>query len=281
MNSKPESSGILPYSHTPWWRRPQAHDRPPIYWHVASRAFALGLWATPRPYRFGAAKALARALAPLVSRTPWYREQRRLRIDGVSEIALHHVLSIMANSGALFDPEISVDGAGTLDAALKKGRGVLIVAPHALLSLLLFRYLYDINCVPTVISAAPFVPIYGRRLVARAVQPSPASMFGLRSALRSGGVVCAMIDQRSSEGRRTIEVETPEGPIYISDALIRLAKLSDASVIFTAVRLYKRRGAVLTFGAPEAASFASVETITRDFVTFLQEHMAAVASPTR
>jgi lauroyl/myristoyl acyltransferase len=233
----------------------------------------------PRPYRFGAAKALARALAPLVQQTSWYRAQRRLRIDGVSEIALHHVLNIMANSGALFDPEISVDGAGTLNAALKNGQGVLMVAPHALLSLLLFRYLYDINCVPTVLSAAPSVPIYGRRLAARAVQPSPAGMFGLRSALRSGGVVCAMIDQRRSHGRRTIEVETPEGPIYISDALIRLAELSNANVIFTAVRLDKRRGAVLTFAAPETAPFINVETITRDFVSFLQEHVAAVASP--
>jgi lauroyl/myristoyl acyltransferase len=198
----------------------------------------------------------------------------------VGEIALHHVLSIMANSGALFDPEINVDGAGTLGAAMKKGRGVLIVAPHALLSLLLFRYLYDINCVPTIVSVAPLVPIYGRRLVARAVQPSPAGMFGIRSVLRKGGVVCAMIDQRRARGRRTIEVETPEGPIYISDALIRLAERCDASVIFTAVRLDKRRGAVLTFAGPETAHLASVETITRDFATFLQEHVAAVASPT-
>jgi lauroyl/myristoyl acyltransferase len=199
----------------------------------------------------------------------------------VGEIALHHVLSIMANSGVLFDPVISVEGAETLNAALKKGSGVLVVAPHALLSLLLFRYLYDTGCVPTIVSVAPFVPIYGRRLVARAVQPSPASMFGLRSALRRGGIVCAMIDQREANGRRSVEVATPEGPIYISDALIRLAELSNASVVFTAVRLYKRRGAVLTFGAPEPSSFTSVETITRDFVTFLKEHMGTVASPTK
>jgi lauroyl/myristoyl acyltransferase len=185
----------------------------------------------------------------------------------------------MANSGALFDLEMSVDGAEALDDALKKGEGVLIVAPHALLSLSLFRYLHGIGCVPTIISVAPLVHIYGTRLVVRALQPSPTMMFGLRSVLRDGGVVCAMIDQQRPESQKTIEVATPEGPIYISDALIRLARRCDARVIFTAVRLDKRRGVVLTFGAPVSDLPISAETITADFVTFLQAHMAVVASP--
>src|SRR5207253_748203 len=129
-----------------------------------------------------------------------------LRIDRGDEIALHYALSIMTHSGAMFDPEMSVDGAEKFDAAWKKGRGVVVVAPHALLSLLLFRYLHDIGCVPTIVSASPSVHIYGRRLVVRALQPSPATMFCLRSALRSGGVVCAMIDQQQAEARRALEV---------------------------------------------------------------------------
>lgn len=277
MNSQ-TSSGILPYSHALWWRRPQAHDRPPLYWHIASRAFALALWTTPRPFRFRAVKTLARALTPLVERTQWYRAQRQLRIDKVNEIALHYALSIMTNSGVLFDPEICVDGAEQFDAARRKGRGVLVVAPHALLSLLLFRYLYDIGSVPTIISAAPFTHIYGKRLMIPSLQPSVATMLCLRSALRKGGVVCAMIDQQQAEARRAIEVKTAEGTIYISDALFRLAERCHASVIFTAVRLEKQRGLVLTFTAPESAPCTSVETLTKDFSAFLQAHLASVAS---
>ena len=279
MNSKPAPSGILPYSHTDWWRRPQAHDRPALHWHIATRAFALAMWAVPRRLRFGAVKALSRALAPLVRRTPWYHRQRRLRIDGVNEIALHYTLSILANSGALFDPDMSIEGAEKLDAALKKGRGVLVIAPHALLSLLLFRYLYDRGCVPTVISVAPFVHIYGRRLVARAIHPSRGGMFSLRSMLRSEGVVCAMIDKQSSATPRTIEVTTTQGPIYISDSLIRFAERCEAKVIFTAVRVDSRRGVVLTFEAPQPAPSINVETITKDFARFVQGHVDRDSAP--
>ncbi|MBD0372237.1 MAG: hypothetical protein ICV60_15450 [Pyrinomonadaceae bacterium] len=272
------SPGTLPYSYSEWWHRPQAHDRPPLYWHVASRTFALLMWATPRPYRFGAARMMARALTPLVSRTAWYRHQRQLRMDGVSEIALHYALTIMSHSGALFDLNLKVEGAEKLDAALKKGQGVLVVGSHALLSLSLFRYLYDIGCVPAIISTAPFIHIYGKRMVACAIQPSPAFMIGLRSILRGGGVVCAMIDQHRPIGQRTIEFSTPEGPVYISDALIRLARRCSASIIFTAVRVDSRRGVILSFGAPEPASARSVEAIAEDFAAFLREHIAAVAS---
>lgn len=274
MVSESASSGILPYSPALWWRRPQSQNRPPLYWHVASRAFALALRAVPRRYRFSAATASTQALTPLVERTFWYRAQRQLRIDRVNEIALHYVLSIMAHSGAPFDPEMCVDGAEKFDAARRNGQSVLVVAPHALLSLLLFRYLYDIGCVPTIISAAPFTHIYGKRLMIRSLQPSPATMFRFRSTLRDGGVVCAMIDQLQPDSRRAIEVVTPEGPIYISDALFRLACRCNSNVIFTAARLDKRRGLVLTFAAPEPGPRASASTLTKDFIAFLQAHLA-------
>lgn len=276
MAPESASSGTLPYSPTLWWRRPQSQNRPSFYWHVASRSFALALRAVPRRYRFSAVKTTAHLLTPLVERTFWYRAQRELRIDRAKEIALHYALTIMTHSGVPFDPEINVDGAERFEAAWRKGRGVLVVAPHALLSLLLFRYLYDIGCTPTIISAAPYTHVYGKRLVIPSLQPSPATMFCLRSALRRGGVACAMIDQLHSEARRAIEVRTPEGPIYISDALFRLAERCGSNVIFTAARLEKGRGLVLTFAAPE--SRPSVETLTKDFIAFLQAHLASDAS---
>lgn len=271
-------AGTVPYAHARWWARPKEGDRPPLHWHVASRAFAAAMWAAPRRYRFRAAVAFARAFAPLARRTIWYREQSRLRIDGPREVALHHALSIMSHSGALFDLDLRVEGAEKLDAAIGRGRGVLIISPHALLSLSLFRYLYDTGRVPAIVSMAPFAHIYGTRLLARAVQPSPVFMIGLRGVLREGGIVCAMIDCGRPGGARTVEFQTPEGPMYVSDALIRLAKRCDASVVFTSVRTDERRGVVLTFGEPEGGAEAGVRATTEDFVAFVRAHVAAVAS---
>lgn len=277
--SKTSSLSAAPYSYNKWWRRPQAHDRPPLYWHLLSRALALQMWAVPRRYRFRAAALLAGVLTPLVRRTSWYRAQRQHRIDGANEIALYYVLEIMTNSGALFDPVLDVEGAEALEEALKKREGVLIVGLHALLSQLIFRYLYDTGYVPTIVSAAPSAHIYGTRLVVRAIQPAPAYMIRLRSVLRDGGMVCAMVDGEHRTGRELVKFVTAEGPMYISDALIRLALRCNASVLFTSVRVDQRRGVLLTIAAPSTSTGLTVESVTEDFVAFIQAHVAQSANP--
>lgn len=278
VTAGPSAAGALPYSHAGWWKRPRAHDRPALHWHVATRALALALRAAPRRHRFAAARLLARAAAPLARRTPGYDEKRRLGIDGPGEITLHHALSVMAHSGALFDLELEIDGAEHLDAALAAGRGVLVVAPHALLSLSLFRYLYDAGRVPAVVSAAPFEHIYGTRLVVPAVRPSPTFMIRVRSLLRAGGTVCAMIDQEPPGKPRATEFATPGGIVRVSDSLIRLALRCGAEVVFHAARLDRRRGLVLSFAAPRPAARASAEAITQDFVAFVSSHVHAASA---
>jgi hypothetical protein len=273
------SLDVAPYSYTKWWRRPQAHDRPPLYWYLLSRALALELWTVPRRYRFNAAARLARVLTPLVRRTSWYRAQRQLRIDGDSEIALYYVLEIMTNSGALFEPVLHVEGAEVLSDALKREQGVLLVAPHALLSQLLFRYLYDIDNVPAIISAAPSAHIYGTRLVASTIQPTPAYMIRLRSVLRKGGVVCAMVDGEHATERKLIKFATAAGPMYLSDALIRLALRCNASVLFTSVRVEQRRGVLLNIAAPAKSTGLTVESVTEDCVAFIQAHVEQSVNP--
>jgi hypothetical protein len=276
--SKRSSPEAVPYSYVQWWLRPKAHDRPPIYWYLTSRIFALAIRVLPRRSRFGASTVLARMLTPLIHRTSWYRVQRKLRLDGVNDIALYYILSIMTHSGALFDPAFHLEGAENLNAALKRGQGILLVAPHALLSVSAIRYLYDVGCVPTVISTAPSVGVYGTRLAIRTLQPSPTFMIGLRSILRDGGMICAMVDGKRAGWNRNTEFSTVEGPMYINDALIRFAIRCNASVVFLSVRMDQRRRIVLTFGASATGPGSTVDEIRKDCIAFMQAHVAAVAS---
>jgi hypothetical protein len=259
--------------HTPgsWWLRPREADRPPLYWHIVSRAFAFGMWAVPQRYRFDMARRCVTVLRPIVKRTSWYRGHELLGIDGVEEIALHYALNIMTRSGLLFDLKMKVEGAEVLRTALQQSGGTIIVAPHALLSLSLFRYLHDLNCRSTIVSAAPLVHIYGTRFVTRAMQPSSSLFIRLRTVLRRGELVCAMIDAAPRSSARTIQFATSSRPVFISDALIKLAKRCHAGVIFTAARLDHQRQLVLTFAAPPAGSEASDLSITKGFVTFLED----------
>ncbi len=217
------------------------------------------------------ARRLTAALTPIVKRTSWYREHGSRGIDGADEIALHYALNIMSNSGVLFDLEMKIEGAEILRAALRKPHGTLIVAPHALLVLSLFRYLHDMSCFPTIVSAAPFVHIYGTRFVTRALQPSSSLFIRLRTVLRRGDVVCAMIDEAPQNSARTIQFPAGIRPVHVSDALIKLALRCDAEVIFTSARLNERQKVVLTFQAPLAVSETSELSIAKSFVNFMDE----------
>ena len=79
-----------------------------------------------------------------------------------------------------------------------------------------------------------------------------------------------MIDQAPRDSARTIQFPTGPRPVYISDALIKLAKRCDAGVIFTSARLDERRNIVLTFDAPLAGTDTSEVSIAKSFVNFLE-----------
>jgi hypothetical protein len=279
VNAENASSDIMPYAPGLWWLRPREADRPALYWHIASRAFALGMWAVPRRCRFEIARRITAALTPIVKRTSWYRAHESLGIDGVEEIALYHALNIMTRSGVLFDLEMRIEGAEILHGALRNSHGTMMVAPHALLSVLLIRYLHDVGRLPKTVAATPFVHIYGTRFLTRALQPTSSLLIRLRTALRRGEMVYAMIDEAPRNSARTIQFQAGPRAVYISDALIKLAKGCDAGVIFTSARLDERQNIVLRFDAPPALADTSELSIAKSFVNFLESHIELRGRP--
>ncbi|HET9982149.1 MAG TPA: hypothetical protein VFQ38_01115 [Longimicrobiales bacterium] len=246
--------------------------------HLAANALGLSLRIVPRRHRFGAASLVARALRPLLARTTLYREQLRHRVDSLPEIALFRVLDALTRTGTRFDPVMTIDGGEALQAALQSGRGVLVVAPHAMLTTLIVRRLHDMGCAPEVVSADPGMRIDGTRLPARTIQPSPAFLLAVRSRLRAGGVVCAMIDRGEPSEGRTVEFATPGGPVLVADALVRLAVRCGARVVFTTFRLDERGRVVAALASPDAASSGSPEAILGDFAAFVRTHVARIAA---
>src|SRR2546421_12178743 len=138
-----EAPMITPYPPEQWWRRPTADDRPPLYWHIASRAFASAIRIVPAVYRFEFARGLSSLLAPIIKRTSWYGRHESRGINTPAEVALHHALNIMSNGGALFDLKMRVEGGRHVGEALSKAKGTIIVCPHSLLTYILIRYLHD------------------------------------------------------------------------------------------------------------------------------------------
>lgn len=226
----------------------------------------------PRRRRFGAAISIARAAVPFVRRTEAFREQRRGNVDGACEIALYFVLNTLTKNGTEFDPVIGVTGDDELKRALAAGKGVLVVSPHMVLSLLMVRFFHDSGYDPVVIAADPQMRVGGTTLTAQTIQPSPTFLVATRTKLRAGRLVCGMPDRAEHSEGRTIEFATANGPIILAPALMQVAARCGAQVIFLKVHVEESGLVAHMIPAPESSA-DSADAITADFIKFVQAHV--------
>lgn len=242
--------------------------------HAAELYFATAMRLVPRRYRFGAAVLVARAALPLFRRTYAYREQALLGLDGPHEIALHFILNALTRKGTRFDPVVAVKGYEEFERAFAAGKGVLVVGPHAALTLLMIRHFYDRGHDPVVISPDPRMRVGGTDVTARTVQPSPTFLVKTRSRLRRGELVCAMPDRAEHQGKRTVEFATANGRVIVAPALTHVAARCGAKVVFTEVHM-EGRALVGTIAAPSAASAGTSDAIIKDFMEFVRARAEA------
>lgn len=242
--------------------------------YLAGRAFGVGMRVVPHRHRFSLAARLAGSLAVPMRATRVFSGLRRwLRLNSEQDLSLHLLLRSMTASGTAFDVPLRLEGEEALEAALSSGRGTVIVAPHALLSRLLLRHLYDRGHWPTVIGGMNGIQLAGTRVVVPTVPPSPTVLLFARRRLHEGGIVCANLDHIGRPGKKALTFESAVGEIHLSDAIFRLAARCHAQVIFTLARA-EPAGVRQWIGAPRPGSAGSPEAVAADFVAFLQEHTA-------
>jgi lauroyl/myristoyl acyltransferase len=254
-----------------FWKASGGAEHKWYSFHLAGLCFSAAMRLVPRRRRFGAAMLIARAASPLVRRTEAFQEQRRGNVDGVGEIALHLVLNTLTKNGTGFDPVIDIKGYEEFARAVAAGKGVLLISPHTVLSLLMVRFLYDAGHDPVTIAADPQMRVSGTTLTAHTLQPSPTFLVAIRTLLRRGGLVCGMPDRGEAREGRTVEFATVNGPVILAPALIQVAARCGAQVVFLEVHAGER-GVEATMVTPPAPSDGSADAITEDFIKFVQAH---------
>jgi lauroyl/myristoyl acyltransferase len=240
--------------------------------HFAGAGFAGAMRLVPRRYRFRVAMLAARAAEPFLQRTAPFRLQQKSGVDGPREIAAYVVLRILTRHGTEFDPDIDVRGWDELVRAYNDGRGVLVAVPHMALMQFLLRLSHDRGLSMLGITAER-EPIYGTRVAAPTMAPSPTFLVTARNRLRRGGFVSAMLDRGEHQPLRTVEVQTDNGSVIVAPALLRIAAACGAQVLFMEMHVDGRRLA----GTIVPAASDSVEGLTREFAEFVRAHVAARA----
>jgi lauroyl/myristoyl acyltransferase len=249
---------------------------PPAPLRLGRAALGLAMRAVPRRHRFAVAVHAAGAVAPLLRRLAVYQAWGVLRVESAHEIVLSRVLNAFDRILVEFDPEPRIEGEELLHAAARRGRGVLVIGPHTMLTTLLLRHFHDRGVAQTVIAQKPSWRIAGTPVSVPTIQPSRTALLAARARLAKGDVVWAMIDKKRARGERTVRFDTAVGQILIDDSLIRVAVRSRAPVLFTAARV-EGRTVVIRIAAPGTEASRSEAGITGAFIAFVQDHVARAA----
>jgi hypothetical protein len=179
-----------------------------------------------------------------------------------------------------YDVPLDIEGGESLSSALGSDRGVLFVGVHAALNPLVIRHLKDRALDPTFVTSARAGPVryWGSRHPVRTIPRSPTFLIRIRDQLRTGGIVCADIDWPRHD-RRTVEVRTRRAPVFITDAMLRVALRCGARIVFTTTRTDPRKGVITTFSGPSVDE-GPLAAATDEFARFVQAHVEAISGST-
>jgi lauroyl/myristoyl acyltransferase len=231
----------------------------------------------PRRARFATLLQMARVLWPVARRANLGRWHRTRLTSSTADTAVFAGCELLDRRRISYDPQIDVVGEDALAAALQMGRGVVLLTVHGLLSNLLIRfYEADRGLSPTMVAVSDqtsFVSGTGRR--PDVLVPSPTFLLRLRTRLRQGGVVFAMVD-RAAEDPRALHFMTRHGPVTITDSMLRLAVRLHAPVLFTTCHVH---GTAVVLRIEEVrASSGGLPGLTAALVARIEADMGRVAA---
>jgi hypothetical protein len=238
-----------------------AHSMPTrsLVLQLAAHFAGLTFRAVPRRARFPLALRAAKAAAPGIARTAFYRGRPWLH-DAPRDESLRLMVRAMTRLGVRFDPTMVVTG-----AELIPDGAALFAAGHMSLNLLMPRWLHDRGDAVTILTwrPEPGVTIMGSDVPLDAVDTDTRVFLRARSRLAKGRKVL-MMPEASKPFRGAIEVAAPRGRAYVSPAIFRLAERLRVPMLFLSTH-FDGRDVQVTLARPTSPDAA---TMTAEFCDF-------------
>lgn len=246
--------------------------RRPILLFYRTAAAILRL--VPMHRRYRAALAVARLFPRDRRHTRSPSLKRRPGASSLREMVLGTLLEAMDFCSVGYEPAIVLTGSGPMQAALRAGRGVLYAATHANggLARLAVRVFHDWNVglAPVTLGARCAVP--GKALLIPSIRRDPHFMVAVRTRLRNGELVCALLDAYERTEQRPVEIRAAGGSLWVSDSLLRLAVACGAAIVFAAASLDDDGTIRVTIET--LPDDADAERSRSEFVAYIERHMA-------
>ncbi len=200
------------------------------------------------------------------------------RVERDEELALGWALTLLDRFEIRYDPRTRLEHEDLLKEAVRGGRGTLLVGNHGLLIRMFMRALIDNGYEFQLVGIERSFPLPGIKGEMTTIERSRNVLLRVRSALRRGETVCALIDQRDSDAKHATTFHTKFGDFYMVDTLFAVAAGCGAPTLFVMCGLDPDGVVTFSFTAPASGPNATAKEVLVDFADTLVEHLGRPSS---
>jgi hypothetical protein len=165
--------------------------------------------------------------------------RRPLRLGSGAEHVLATLLEQLDNNDVRYTPAITTLGMDEFQRAAAAMRGVVVATTHANggLSRLILWPLDQAGLTAIAVSSGETYPLCGTGRPTETIAPTGTFLLRVRTKLRAGAVVAAMLDSDDAEATASSRADANRGAIRIADPLIRMAVQWDVPIAIVAASL--------------------------------------------
>ncbi len=228
----------------------------------------------PIRHRFAVVTFFSFLFAPLLRYAFFLKKHRAAHFKFDSEVSPALIWCIRPVMHLDLGLEVTINDE-LIANSVKSGKGTVLVGYHGNFMPTYIPHLYDHNYDVNSWSIRERELYFGRE-INHSLHPSPTAFFKAKNLLMDSKMIAVLIDFETKCVKRSQEIDTQFGKMYITDSFFKLASTCDANVIFIK---YSLKGKKVMFELGRAAGIGlTPEAITQQYINFLQKPVPVAAT---
>ncbi len=231
--------------------------------------YVLLIQALPVRYRFAVITLSSYLFAPWLRHASFLKKHRAAHFKFDTDVSPALIWCIRPVMHLDLGLEVVINDQVVTDS-VKSGKGTVLIGYHGNFMPASIAHMRDHNFDVNSWSIREREVYFGRE-IKHAIQPSPTAFFKAKNLLMDSKMIAVLIDFETKCVKRSQEIDTQFGKMYITDSFFKLATTCNANVIFMK---YRVKGKKIVFEFSKASGIGlTPESMTQQYISFLQKRV--------